>query len=302
CLVLGLLSMAFTTFLLVFSIVFKDDFDQGAIGTYTFSNVTSNHTIVANFSGGSTSTITINDVQTDCNAAGDTRNKVFFSVTGGATPTANKGAIVNKGGGNWLLRHIGTPSGSTTNYTISAGGDSETVSVTAADCGGGTPSVTITVTNVVTDCNASGKARNVIFFTVDGSTATPTVNKGTVIADGANWKVREVNVAFGSTTNYTISVAGVSKTESVTAVSSCPKFSEGLSTDATPMVFPNPATDVVNVAATEGSVVNIYNMQGQRVYNNSNANGLLKISISELGGQGMYLINVNGLTSQVVIK
>ncbi|MCG8701899.1 MAG: T9SS type A sorting domain-containing protein, partial [Bacteroidales bacterium] len=72
--------------------------------------------------GGSTVEINVTLVETDCNKKGKTRNKILFTVVGSsAKPKVNKGFLINKGGNNWLIRHVGTPKGTTTTYVITVG-------------------------------------------------------------------------------------------------------------------------------------------------------------------------------------
>ena len=123
--------------------------------------------------------------------------------------------------------------------------NSNQLSITTPGCATAT---TITVTGVTPGCNSSGNARNIISFSVSGGSATPTVNQGTILDDGnGNYRVRDIGIAFGSTTNYTISAGGTSVNQSVTAVSSCSsgarvasKTTTALPALTTFVTYPNP--------------------------------------------------------------
>lgn len=133
--------------------------------------------------------------------------------------------------------------------------------------------ISITITGVTTNCNGSGNARNIISFSVSGSNTTPTVNQGTILDDGnGNYRVRDIGIAFGSTTNYTISVGGTSLDQPVTAVPGCGTGARKASNDKGSLLLPGEASRVLYPNPVQG----ILHLQG-------------------LGVDGdLYLVNVNG--------
>ncbi|MCG8701270.1 MAG: T9SS type A sorting domain-containing protein, partial [Bacteroidales bacterium] len=184
---------------------------------------------------------------------------------------------------------------------------SNTPNVTTGACG--TSSITIDITGIVTDCNASGKARNIIYFTVSGSTSAPSANKGTILNDGnGNYRLRQVNVAFGSVTNYTITVENESVSQSVTAVTSCAKAAEAIaSNDANVMVSPNPMLDYATIQLNgfENASVQLISLNGQVVLEMNDVNNLVDVQVSDIQA-GVYMLRVmdanNTQVQQVVIK
>ena len=81
-------------------------------------------------------TITFGTVTKDCNKKGKARTIVPFTVAGSTqTPTINKGQLLNDGGGNYRLRHVGAAFGSNQAYTVTVGSVSETITVkTISSC------------------------------------------------------------------------------------------------------------------------------------------------------------------------
>ncbi|MCG8697199.1 MAG: DUF1593 domain-containing protein [Bacteroidales bacterium] len=124
--------------------VLVDGVDQGAISTYTFSNISADHSIVANFTE-CKSGIIINDIKTDCKGK-KARNFILFSVVGSnAKPKINRGKLIPQGA-NWKIKEVGVPYSTTINYVITVGSDSKTVPVTSVDknCQPATTTYTIT--------------------------------------------------------------------------------------------------------------------------------------------------------------
>ncbi len=137
----------------------------------------------------------------------------------------------------------------------------------------GCVTTSIVITGVTTNCNGSGNARNIISFSVSGSNTMPTVNQGTILDDGnGNYRVRDIGIAFGSTTNYTISVGGTSVDQPVTAVPGCGTGARKASNDKGSLLLPGEASRVLYPNPVQG----ILHLQG-------------------LGVDGdLYLVNVNG--------
>ena len=84
-----------------------------------------------NTGGGGDVTITVTNKKADCTGAGKTRNRVWLTVTGSsAKPTTNKGTMVDKGSGKWMLKHMNAAKGSVQTYNFSVGNVSESETVT----------------------------------------------------------------------------------------------------------------------------------------------------------------------------
>lgn len=67
-------------------------------------------------------------------------------------------------------------------------------------------------------------------------------------------------------------------------------------------VYPNPATDVINVELGENeSDIVVYNSLGQVVKRLERMSGTVQINISDLNA-GMYFVKTNGMTEKVVVK
>ncbi|MCG8701806.1 MAG: fibronectin type III domain-containing protein, partial [Bacteroidales bacterium] len=111
-------------------------------------------------------------------------------------------------------------------------------SATTNPCGS---AISINITNIVKDCNAKGKPRNVIAFTVTGSTKLPKANIGQILNDGnSKYRLRHIGAKKGSTTTYKITVESESVTQQVTAVNNCPKSAQSVTTGMDVEVYPNP--------------------------------------------------------------
>ncbi|MCG8701980.1 MAG: Ig-like domain-containing protein [Bacteroidales bacterium] len=183
------------------------------------------------------------------------------------------------------------------------GSDSKTIKIGSVSTTG------ITVTDVVTDCNKKKKARNIIYFSVTGSTAKPKVNRGTLLPDGKNWKIREVGVPFGSTLEYKITVGSNTKTVSVTAVGKGCKPANRQSKSAVSetatnalTVYPNPTSSVVNISLNVEDNVMIFNTQGKMVYSANNVKDL-QLQKSELGEKGIYFVKTaSGHTQSLIVE
>ncbi|MCG8698104.1 MAG: T9SS type A sorting domain-containing protein, partial [Bacteroidales bacterium] len=173
----------------------------------------------------------------------------------------------------------------------------------------------ITVTGVTTDCNAKGKARNVISINVSAAHNQVTTNRGTVINDGGGkYRIREIGIPFGSNITYNISAKNAGTTigsisEVVNTVSSCPKSAAelGHSTKANMSITPNPVSNLARVELTgfDNAFIQIININGQNMYEEQQVNEYLEINTSELQ-PGIYFIraidNNNIVQKQIVIK
>lgn len=70
--------------------------------------------------------------------------------------------------------------------------------------------------------------------------------------------------------------------------------------NATTAIYPNPTTGIVNIESNGEQMVTIYNMAGQRVYEDM-SNGNLQIDMKAYG-TGIYAIQVGEETQRVVVK
>ncbi|WP_068471530.1 T9SS type A sorting domain-containing protein [Saccharicrinis aurantiacus] len=67
------------------------------------------------------------------------------------------------------------------------------------------------------------------------------------------------------------------------------------------VIFPNPATTVLNIKAAQGSRISVYNAVGVMVYSNNDAAASTAVSVSDLT-PGMYIIKVTNDSSEVIKK
>ncbi|MCG8699601.1 MAG: T9SS type A sorting domain-containing protein [Bacteroidales bacterium] len=106
-----------------------DGKSEGAKTKYTFNSVNANHTIEASFAkDGGTNAVLIKDVFTDCNKKGKARNIIYLNVSvPHNSVTVNRGYVINQGNGNYKIRDVGMPKGSTYTYKITAKNGSKVV-------------------------------------------------------------------------------------------------------------------------------------------------------------------------------
>ena len=178
---------------------------------------------------------------------------------------------------------------------------SDNVSITIQEA----PTGYITISEVRTDCNHINEPRNVIVFNVSGTSETPTINKGTLLNDGGgNYRIRDIDIAFGSTTTYNISVAGETVSETVTAVSSCLKKAIESVSDNLPEVevYPNPAKDQLYIALSDQDLANysIISLTGSIMANGQIVDGQRTIDITGIQA-GLYVIVIQS-ENQVIRK
>ncbi|MCG8700717.1 MAG: T9SS type A sorting domain-containing protein, partial [Bacteroidales bacterium] len=274
--------------------VLVDGASVGAVTSYEFTDVLSNHTI-----------------QPVCEPTAQYIIAASTSAGGSVSPS---GSIPVDEGSN--LTVCGTPD---------AGCEIQSVIVNGSDVGAVscytftnvmmdysiqfnyTCDNPITVTNVITDCNGKKKARNIISVNVSVPHKQLTSSRGKVINDGAGkYRVRETNVAFGSTNTYKITAKNGNTvvgtvSESVKAVSKCPKAAIELSPSDNDEVFdftiyPNPSSAGFNIQLDTEAYVTIYNTMGKVVYFKHINEGITYIESSNLSGKGLYFININGKT------
>ncbi|MCG8700497.1 MAG: C25 family cysteine peptidase [Bacteroidales bacterium] len=99
-----------------------DNSSIGATSSYTFSNVTANHSIAATFvKSTTTSPIKVTNIVKDCNKAGKPRIILFVTVQEKHTSlTSNRGTVINDGNSNYRIRDIGLKKGGTYTYKLTA--------------------------------------------------------------------------------------------------------------------------------------------------------------------------------------
>ncbi|MCG8700870.1 MAG: carbohydrate-binding protein [Bacteroidales bacterium] len=76
---------------------------------------------------------------------------------------------------------------------------------------------------------------------------------------------------------------------------------EGNFTDNELNIYPNPASDVINIKAKGTVNVSIYNLQGKMIYANI-FEEFGSIDASELGGSGVYLVHSNNSVQKLIVK
>ncbi|MCG8698238.1 MAG: hypothetical protein MI922_09300, partial [Bacteroidales bacterium] len=210
-----------------------DGSSVGAKTSYTFKNVTGDHTIHASFALVAVETYTIT---ASAGANG--------SITPSGAVSVNKGAnqkFTISAASGYKVKEVlvdNASVGAVSTYTFSNVVKDHSIEATFEK----TAASPIVVTDIVTDCNAAKKARNIIFFTVSAAHNKVTSSRGAVVNDGnGKYRVREVGVKFGSVLNYKITVSQgkkvvATKTVKVTAASSC-----------------NPTTKQFTITATAGA-------------------------------------------------
>jgi hypothetical protein len=67
-------------------------------------------------------------------------------------------------------------------------------------------------------------------------------------------------------------------------------------------IFPNPATDLITIKLnTENSGISIYNSWGSLVYSNAVSASVITIPVSQIGGIGVYFVQVNSTTKKLIV-
>ena len=166
---------------------------------------------------------------------------------------------------------------------------------------GGNVTITFGTTRAV--CTGKGKAKNIVQFTVKGTTKVPTISAGSLKNDGGGkYRIVHTGVAFGSTTTYKVTVAGKSASKKVKAVSSCNKSAEMNSLNSQVSIYPNPATSLLNIEladANENASVKIYSTAGQLMVSQLLISSMESISLENLT-KGMYLVQIQANNETVV--
>ncbi|MCG8698146.1 MAG: C25 family cysteine peptidase, partial [Bacteroidales bacterium] len=166
----------------------------------------------------------------------------------------------------------GSSVGAKTSYTFTNVKANHTITASFVKDGGNNNAIQIT--EVVTDCNKKGKARNVIYFTVSAAHNNVTVNRGQVINMGnGNYKVRDLGMAKGSTYTYKITAKNGSKVvgtvnKAVKATTACRKSAERIEPgESTFTISPNPAQEYVNISLTgyTNAVITVFDVNGSMV-------------------------------------
>ncbi len=67
-------------------------------------------------------------------------------------------------------------------------------------------------------------------------------------------------------------------------------------------IFPNPATDLITIKLNmENSRISIYNSWGSLVYSNAVSASVITIPVSQIGGNGVYFVQVNSTTKKLIV-
>ncbi|MCG8700113.1 MAG: C25 family cysteine peptidase [Bacteroidales bacterium] len=202
--------------------------------------------------------------------------------------------------------------GAKTKHTFTSVKANHTIKATFEKDGG--TNNAIQITNVVTDCNKKGKARNIIYLNVSVPHNSVTVNRGYVINLGnGNYKIRDVGMAKGSTYNYKITAKNGNKvvgtaSKAVTAVKACRKSVESIMVgESTLTLSPNPAQEYVNVSLTgySNAAISVFDVNGSLVLNQDQVENGTILNISHLSA-GIYVVRIadenNASVQRLIIK
>ncbi|MCG8699748.1 MAG: T9SS type A sorting domain-containing protein [Bacteroidales bacterium] len=175
--------------------------------------------------------------------------------------------------------------------------------------GGGGNSTGITIQHYTTNCNLSGKARNVITFEVSGTYSSISSNYGYVVDLGNGvYRLRHVGLPFGKSYTYKIYVKHLDKTvatatKTLKSVTKCLRSAEEISNDESLQtkleVYPDPADSYLKLKGyREGARIQVFNMTGVEIMN-TKAREVLDISSLEAG---IYMIISEDMSTRFIKK
>ena len=182
--------------------------------------------------------------------------------------------------------------------------------VTTPACNNNGGNASISFTNTIKDCNAKGKPRNNVFFTVSGSHTNVQISRGALVSQGANkYKIRDANLAFNKSYTYTVTLKNGSttvatKSTTVKTVSSCPKSVEvEKATIAELSVYPNPTNGelTIDYNALNNPTIQIINLSGQIILEIQNIEAGSVLDLNNLSN-GHYLIRISDNKTNIVEK
>jgi len=182
------------------------------------------------------------------------------------------------------------------------------------DCGTGTPSEDLQITvnaspapvisGLALVCNDDQAAYSTVNNT--GSSYAWDVIGGTILSGAGTYTI---NILWGSPGTGTVAVTetnaasceAISETFQVT-IDDCTGVGEGNISSVE--VYPNPASDKLNISGLDNAGIRVYNLLGMEVISISKASGHIEINISSWN-RGIYLVKVDhskGLTVFQVVK
>lgn len=223
-----------------------------------------------------------------------------WSIGGGATINSGQGSL-------------------TTLMNFPSNFNSSTMSVTSINACGASAARTMTVYGKpstppsITANPSSWCAGGFVNFSTSSIAPQPTNNwtatNGTIIAGQGS---TNVDVLWGSGSGMmkvsASNTCGTSGTRTATFTSVCREGGEGI-TDGNFSIFPNPATDVVNISASgladDSYSVSVYNMLGQLVSSqmdvSANGNFESQINVADLNS-GVYFVTVQSASFKKTMK
>jgi hypothetical protein len=219
------------------------------------------------------------------------------SVTGNSTicasPTANNystGAVFGAVSYNWILP-TGWAGTSNTNTLSATPGSSGLFTVIALNSCGSSPEKTFSVTVHPLPAITASTSNSVL---CEGDNATLTAMGATNFTFTPGGAGSTVTVAPVVTSNYTVSGVDANGckntavfTQSVDVCNSLKTRSEKDENDL--QIFPNPSKDILWIALSEDSKIEIVNSLGQIVYINILSSGTHKINVEEFHS-GLYIV------------
>ncbi|MCG8701953.1 MAG: DUF1593 domain-containing protein, partial [Bacteroidales bacterium] len=197
--------------------VLVDNASVGAVSSYTFSNVTADHSISATFEKTTTPTgpIVVTDVTSNCNKAKKAVNQISFTVSKKHNKVkVNQGKVIKDGGGKYRIQHVGAKFGSVVNYKITVLKKKKVVA-----------KKTVKVTTI-SSCDPTQKEYTITATAGANGTITPSgavkvkegANRTFSIKAAAGYKVDDVlvdNASVGAVGTYTFT--NVTKNHSIKA-------------------------------------------------------------------------------------
>jgi hypothetical protein len=260
--------------------VMADSTSVGAVSSYTFSNVTANHTIVASFV---LTTVPVYTITASAGDGGSISPLGSVSVEEGSsqsfTITANSGYAISD------VLADGTSVGAVSSYTFSNVTANHTIVASFV-----LPTVPVyTITASAGDGGSISPLGSVSVEEGSSQSFTITANSGYVISD-----VLADGTSVGAVSSYTFSSVTANHT-----IAASFELTTGVENTTIEEInfYPNPTTDVVYITGAKGQV-NVYDLSGQLVLTQQiNSSG--NIQVSSLAS-GVYVVKVNGKNFKLI--
>lgn len=278
--------------------------DAGVFASYEWSDASTGQTLIASTPG--TYSVTVTDLYLCINS-----DEVI--VSSGVTPIVNLGNDTAVCEGNSVVINAGAFD----SYIWSNGSSLQTISVSVEN----TYSVTVTNSDNCTNSDT-------VFV---GIIDSPNVNLGndTIICSDAflilnagagfdsylwfNGSVGQTilvdTAGFGLGNLYctvTVTDNGCQTFEDIVVTFDiCDSNSEILATEDNVLIYPNPATDIVNISNVENSTIELLSITGKLLFAEKTENSLFKLSVSNYA-EGVYLLKIikpdKVITKALIIK